>query len=116
MNSTFSYSVLQHIEKVDTKKVTNMSQCFDTCRFLMDVPAFEIPLITSTSGIYNCFKNCSYLTNESLNNIMAMCLSAINISGTKTLKYLGLSSTQATTCQSLSNYQAFLDAGWTTGY
>lgn len=116
MNSTFSYSVLQHIEKVDTKKVTNMSECFDTCRFLMDVPAFEIPLVTSTSGIYNCFKNCSYLTNESLNNIMAMCLSAINISGTKTLKNLGLSSAQCTICQGLSNYSAFTAAGWTTGY
>lgn len=116
INSTFSYSVLQHIEKVDTKKVTNMSQCFDTCRFLMDVPAFEIPLITSTSGIYNCFKNCNYLTNESLNNIMAMCLSAINISGTKTLKNLGLSSAQCTICQGLSNYSAFTAAGWTTGY
>lgn len=116
MNSTFSYSVLQHIEKVDTKKVTNMSECFDTCRFLMDVPAFEIPLVTSTSSLYNCFKNCSYLTNESLNNIMAMCLSAINISGTKTLKNLGLSSAQCTICQGLSNYSAFTAAGWTTGY
>lgn len=35
---------------------------------------------------------------------------------TKTLKYMGISSTQATTCQSLSNWSAFTAAGWTTGY
>lgn len=34
----------------------------------------------------------------------------------KTLKYIGLSAEQATKCTTLSNYQAFLDAGWTTGF
>ncbi|MGN1301209.1 MAG: hypothetical protein ACI4U9_01605 [Clostridia bacterium] len=47
-----------------------------------------------------------------------MCINAVGITGSvyKTLKYLGLTSTQATICTTLSNYQAFLDAGWTTGY
>lgn len=116
MSGAFSYSSLQHIEKIDTSKVTSMSQTFDNCRFLIDVPAFEIPLITSSSSLYNCFYNCSYLSDESLNNIMAMCISAENISGTKTLKAIGISSAQATICQGLSNYQDFLAAGWTTGY
>ena len=62
------------------------------------------------------FQSCTLLTQESLNNILQMCINATSFTGTKTLKYLGLSSTQATTCQSLSNYQAFLNAGWTTGY
>lgn len=34
----------------------------------------------------------------------------------KTLKALNLTSSQATRCQSLSNYQDFINAGWTTGY
>ena len=45
-----------------------------------------------------------------------MCTSAVKIKRNKTLKFIGLTEAQATTCQSLSNYQAFLDAGWTTGY
>ena len=39
-----------------------------------------------------------------------------NYTNRKTLAYIGLTSAQATKCTTLSNYQAFLDAGWTTGY
>ena len=116
LNGAFSYSVLQHIEKIDTSKVTNMTQTFDTCASLIDVPAFEIPSMTSTNSMYNCFHNCTFLSEESLNNIMAICISATNISGTKTLRAIGLTSAQCTICQGLSNYQAFLNAGWTTGF
>ena len=45
-----------------------------------------------------------------------MCVNATSYSGTKTLAYIGLKEEQATKCATLSNYQAFLDAGWTTGY
>lgn len=34
----------------------------------------------------------------------------------KILAYIGLSSAQATTCQTLSNWDAFVAAGWSTGY
>ena len=116
MSGAFSYSVLQHIEKIDTSKVTNMSQTFDSCYSLIDVPAFEIPAMTSSNSMYNCFHNCNFLSNDSLNNIMATCISATNYSGTKTLRNIGLTSAQCTTCQGLSNYQDFLAARWTTGY
>lgn len=36
--------------------------------------------------------------------------------GGKSLKTFGLTVEQAQTCTTLSNYQAFLDAGWTNGY
>ena len=62
------------------------------------------------------FNNCPKLSDNSLNNIMQMCINAVSYTGTKTLKYIGLSQTQATTCQSLSNWSAFTNAGWTTGY
>ena len=46
-----------------------------------------------------------------------MCITMTNLTKSyKTLKYMGLNSTQATRCKELSNYQTFLDAGWTTGY
>ena len=47
---------------------------------------------------------------------MQMCINAVAYTSTKTLSQLGLTSAQATRCKKLTNYQAFLDAGWVTGY
>ena len=62
------------------------------------------------------FDNCTSLTDDSLNNILAMLTNATAYTRTKTLKYIGLSKTQATTCTTLSNWAACEAAGWTTGY
>lgn len=96
-----------------TTKRYSMSSMFSSCTSLKNVPLLDIK---NVNDISNMFSNCSSLTDESLNNIMGMCISATKITSNKTLKYIGLSQEQATTCQTLSNYQAFLDAGWTTGY
>lgn len=104
---------LEIIPLLDTFKVENFNEIFKNCSKLKNIPEFDTSNIKFMS---NAFGNCSNLTNESLNNILAMCINATNYTGTKTLKYIGLTQAQATTCQTLSNYQAFLDAGWTTGY
>ena len=62
------------------------------------------------------FYNCTNLSDESLNNILAMCKNATSYSDTKTLAYIGLTEEQANRCKTLSNYSAFTAAGWTTGY
>ena len=117
MTQAFDTSDIQSIDAINTSKVLYFTQAFQNCNYLKDVPVFNFSSVTSTSNLYRMFYQCNRLTDTSLNNILASCILATNIiTGTKTLKYLGLSSTQATTCQSLSNYQAFLDAGWTTGY
>lgn len=90
-----------------------MSQMFYECTSLTTVPLLNTSKATNVSGM---FSGCTSLSNESLNNILAMCTNATSYTRTKTLKYIGLTSTQATTCQSLSNYSAFTAAGWTTGY
>lgn len=121
----------------DTSSVTNMSQMFYMCENLTTIPLFNtqnvtdmqytfmycftlvtMPLLdTSNVKAFNgAFQYCPELTNESLNNILKMCINAVKITSNKTLKYIGLSRTQAETCATLSNYQDFLDAGWTTGY
>ena len=120
--------------------VNSMSGMFNGCTNLKSVPAFtpsgvnlrmnimfynctnltDVPVISTnnTADMQNMFLNCTSLSNDSLNNIMTMCINATrNISSTyRTLKYIGLTSDQATTCTGLSNYQAFLDVGWATGY
>ena len=99
--------------QLDTSGATNIRYMFSGCLKLETIPQYNTSKATNMNGM---FQSCTLLTQESLNNILQMCINATSFTGTKTLKYLGLSSTQATTCQSLSNYQAFLNAGWTTGY
>lgn len=96
--------------------INNMSMCFYGCTNLRNFPSFT-PLNMSPNGLVDAFTNCPNLSNDSLNNIMALCIASPNVTGTnKTLKKVGLSQEQVTTCATLSNYQALINAGWTTGY
>lgn len=61
------------------------------------------------------FYNCIKFSDESLDNILAMCINAKKIKN-KTLANIGLSPIQAEICKTLSNYSAFTSAGWATGY
>ena len=107
-------SKLETAPQMDFRNVTVCQNVFNGCTNLKNVPVYNIP---KPDTIYRMFYNCSNLTDESLNNILLTCINAIKIaSSIKTLQQVGLTSDQATRCQSLSNYQAFLDAGWTTGY
>ena len=96
----------------DTSNVTSFSGAFGACTNLTTVPILNT---SGASSLYQMFYNCTNLTNESLNNILQMCVSAVG-ANTKTLRDVGLTQEQATICTTLSNYQAFTNAGWTTGY
>lgn len=117
MNTTFrGCKNLVNLPFINTSKVVDFGTCFAECPNLKDIPTLDTSSVTGY-GFNNTFSQCKSLTNESLNNILLMCINTKNVySFLKTLSSVGLTSAQATTCQSLSNYQAFLDAGWTTGY
>jgi hypothetical protein len=102
---------LKHIPELDMSSATNIGSMFYGCRALEDIPIFNWENVSSNG---NTFYECYSLTDESLNNIMASCITVTK--GTRTLKAMGITSDQATRCQSLSNYSAFTSAGWTTGY
>ena len=106
---------LTTIPLLNTSNVTTMSYIFRNCTNLTTIPLLNISKVTS---IQNMFDGCTSLSDESLNNILAMCTNAVKITNSsyKTLKYIGLTSTQANKCKTLSNYSAFTSAGWTTGY
>ena len=86
---------------------------FRNCTNLTTIPLLDT---SSVTNMQNMFDICHNLSDESLNNILAMCANATSYTGTKTLKYIGLTSEQANKCKTLSNYSAFTSAGWTTGY
>lgn len=116
MNSMFYMcQKLSAIPQLNTSKVTNMYKMFYACISLEDLPLLDTNKVITWE---DAFYYCEALTNESLNNILAMCINATSYKGTKTLVTLGFNSNwcPVSKIQGLSNYQAFLNAGWTIGY
>ena len=104
-------TLLTSIPLLDTNSVTSMYGMFYNCTNLTSIPQLNTSSVTIMQGM---FYNCTSLSNESLNNILYMCVHSATT--TKTLKYIGLTQEQANICKTLSNYSAFTSAGWTTGY
>ena len=112
--SMFRYCYnLANLTGLDTSNATSFNYMCHGDSLLVTVPRLNT---TNLSNMGYCFSSCSNLSDESLNNIMGMCIDAVNYADTKRLSNIGLTSEQATRCQSLSNYSAFIAAGWTTGY
>ena len=108
-----SCSNLTAIPLLNTSNVTNMGGMFQSCSKLTTIPLLDTSKVTSMVDMFYYSRN---LSDESLNNILAMCANATSYTKTKTLAYIGLTSAQANKCKSLSNYSAFTNAGWITGY
>ena len=108
-----SYTNLTAIPLLDTSSVVSMYKMFYDCTSLTTIPLLDTSNVTNMQYM---FSHCKKLSDDSLNNILAMCTNATKITSNKTLDYIGLTSEQATKCTTLSNYSAFTAAGWTTGY
>lgn len=121
MSNMFQYcSNLQSLDltNFNTKKVTYMTRMFQGCSNLESITFgsdFSLEKCTDASSLQQMFGACSKLTNTTLNSILGI-LATYGGSSNKTLKYIGLSSSQATTCTGLSNWSVASSAGWTTGY
>ena len=114
MNNMFQdCTSLTTIPLLNTSKVVTMNYMFSGCISLTTIPQLDTSKVTN---MMNMFNSCTSLSNDSLNNILVMLTNATAYTGTKTLKYIGLSSTQADKCTTLSNWAACEAAGWTTGY
>ena len=119
MNGSYKYSKIYQLVRTipDNATInaytTSAVNMFYGCSELRDIPVLNASHI---KDMQNMFYGCSYLTDESLNNILLMCANATSYTATKTLKYLGLDESQSNKCKAFTNYQAFLDAGWQTGF
>ena len=112
------YPYLEEVIGLNTPNATTMNSMFYNCYELHTINELNTSKLINGTSMTEMFTGCTKLSDESLNNILAMCANAVKITSVayKSLKYIGLNSDQATRCQSLPNYQAFLSAGWTTGY
>lgn len=105
---------LTSIPNINLPELVDASNMFVNCNALVDVPALNAPKLSIMQGM---FLGCTALSENSLNNILSLCTnSAVTTEDYKKLKYIGLTESQAIKCTTLSNYRAFIDAGWTTGY
>ena len=129
---------IKYMPLVDTSNATSMRTFLSSCINLLSIPHLITSNVENMSMMCNgssnlvniellntnkvttmkfAFSRCTNLSNKSLNNILAMCANvSSNYSEEKTLKDIGLTSAQATTCETLSNWEAFVEAGWSTGY
>ena len=134
-----------NIENLDTSCVTNMEMMFSTCESLVaDISSFDTRNVTNMSRMFGNSMNDDFggaakvtgWENFDVSNVTEMegifydggsggrleavldfCIRATKIPiENKTLSYLRLGPSRASICQTLPNYQDFLNAGWTTGY
>lgn len=120
-DATFMFDVCSSLETAPNLKFNTTTECsmgamFRNCTNLKNVPVYDLSMATTW---VNSFNSCPNLTYESINNIMATCATAgSSYTAAKTLINVGISSSKydSATIQGLSNYQTFLDAGWTIGF
>lgn len=103
------------LSNLDVSNVQNFNYIFEADGNLtnLDLTNWSLDGALYMNGM---FSRCYSLSNDSLNGILAILPTATSYTGTKTLSTLGIDSSQATTCTTLSNWQACVTAGWTTGY
>lgn len=99
---------LQEVRNINISNLSYMTSMFQNCSSLVTIDELDTSNISAMS---QTFKGCRSLSDESLNNILAMCAKS-KVSSYKSLNKIGLTTEQITRCQSLSNYQACRDAGW----
>lgn len=117
-NSCSSLTSLD-LSSFDTRKVTHMATMFSSCRNLvtLNVDSFVLSSVSATiNRLSSAFGMCASLSSNSLNSILKMLSTWTASFPNKALARVGLTQTQAETCTTLSNWQACVDVGWSTGY
>lgn len=117
-NFSFAFSQCKSVETIpllDTSNGTNFSNMFSNCHSLKNLPLLNLSKATNLNSVFN---NCYNLTDESLDNILQMCINATSYTGTKTLARLGFNNNYypVSRIEALAHYQDFINAGWTIGY
>ena len=108
---------LETIPLFDTSNVTDFRDAFSYCENLKNIPIFNTSKATNMSGMFSR-TSVTKLTDESLDNILQMCINATSYTGTKSLTTIGFTSGYypSSRIQALPHYQDFINAGWTIGY
>lgn len=121
-NTSYMFYLCEALEDgplFDTSNVTNMSSMFYQCTRITNVPVYNTSKVTNFVNMFGGNPAIgTYMTTQSVDNILQMCIGATSYNDTKTLTTLGFNSSKisASKIQGCTHYQDFLDAGWTIGY
>ena len=120
---SYMFSSCSHLTSLDlsnfnTSNCNDFDNMFYQCKNLIDLNIDNFDFSNANLVLkLRAFRNCSSLSNNSLNSILKALLTTPNYSGCqKRLSEIGLTQTQAETCTTLSNWAALANKGWTTGY
>lgn len=125
---TAMFSGCTLVEEIDIsnlgtcQQAPTINQMFYNCTHLITIKFPSNISLKNVSNTANSFSNmfygCTNLDNNTLNAILGFLptMTKVTTASYKTLARLGLTSEQATVCQTLSNWEAASAAGWTTGY
>ena len=114
--------LIADVSSFNTGNVTNMQGMFangmnDDFSGAGKVTGFENFDMSNVTNMQGMFYDAQLNDAQKLVPVLTMCINATKISNeNKTLNYLSLGSYRAGICQTLSNYENFLNAGWTIGY
>lgn len=102
----------------DTSTITNMQYMFNGCNSLVNVPVYDTSHLSTSGYPMQYMFSSTKLSDQSLDNILQMCINAPTNMGGRNLARVGLTSSAypASKIQSLPHYQQFLAANWTIGY
>lgn len=101
----------------DTSNVKNMRYLFNGCSKLANIPIYNTSKVTDFESAFSV--NAPVVTDESIDNILQMCINAVAYTGTKTIRQVtgwGRYSISTARLEALPHWNAFLDAGWSTGF
>lgn len=103
------------LSSFNTSNVTNMQGMFSSCTNLTTINFGSNFNTSKVANMQGMFSYSNKLDDNTLNAILNLCINATSIStNNKKLSYLGITnSTLTAKVPTLSNYQDFLDAGWT---
>ena len=103
-----------NISCFNMENAKDIDMMFNGCTKLENIQfgEFNICNVTDTNAM---FRSCSKLSDETLNDVLNLLPKGTKIED-KTLKKLEIPKALVNKCTTLSNYDSFLEAGWTTGY
>lgn len=102
-------------DNFDTSKVTNMQSMFGATNLVdADFSKFDFSSVTTLQSFFYT-STANKLSDDTLNSLLLALQTATSVE-TKTLKSIGLPSSKATKCTTLSNWPALVALGWTTGW
>ena len=99
---------------VDTSRVSNFQSAFSGCTNLIYIPELDLSSARTNASLDYMFEDCASLSQESIDNILQMCIKASRYKGIKSFDTLYPNAPEIiiSRVQNSQYYSNFTGAGW----